>query len=261
MQNVVNYIGSSSKIIDTIFQWSETVKDLPNELPDSLRAMAAKIEGLLQELSPAGDSPDKEFVSRLVKLMGLNGGRSPIQEHLARFLSEMHREASKTDLETLHTLRPLLDTTAKLFETIDNLQLLNQESTRQDQSFLAAFPLFWLDQRGRGEILIKRDDSASLDRPKRSYKISLLLSLSELGRLKVDVELNQKKIHGTVWTEPGEPHDAISAGLGSLAESLEAAGLKVIRLDAQVFPQTTTEPESLAVQLLPDSQGLVDIKV
>jgi hypothetical protein len=261
MTNLVNYLGNSSTIIDILTQWSQTVKDLPNIMPHSLRTIVVNMENLIQELSPEPGSADKQFLGRLVNLLGLKGGRSPLQEQLARLLAQLHREDLKPDPDTLAAWRPLLNTTARLYEAIENMQLLNQETTRQDQSLLAAFPLFWLDQRGQGEILVRRDGSAGPSRQERSYRISLLLSLSALGRLKVDVELTNKNIRGTVWTEPGAPHEAISGRLGLLSESLEAAGLKVSQLNAQVFPQATPIPESLAVQLLPDREGLIDVKV
>ena len=131
----------------------------------------AKVEGLAERiiaLSPKPAEPDVDFVPRLVSSLGLNHPRSSVQEDTARLWSEIIRSPH---IHSQHgvdkeSLRILTESTARIFESVESLQTLNQETNRMEQTLFFSFPLFWPGENGKGELAFKRPQEKKTVRPR-----------------------------------------------------------------------------------------------
>lgn len=226
----------------------------------------AKVEGLAERiiaLSPKPAEPDVDFVPRLVSSLGLNHPRSSVQEDTARLWSEIIRSPH---IHSQHgvdkeSLRLLTESTARIFESVESLQTLNQETNRMEQTLLFSFPLFWPGENGKGELAFKRPQEKKRSGREEPYRITLLLHLTRLGRIKADLQIKGSAVQGTIWTENSGARETLTTALDQFQARLKARGIEVENLQVNIFPSEMPPPDSLAAEMLPQKKGLVDLKV
>ncbi|MEW6266658.1 MAG: flagellar hook-length control protein FliK [Thermodesulfobacteriota bacterium] len=236
---------------------------LPREadLPEPVQTKIHALKRLLLDLSPRNEEKDHLFPTRLLGNLGLKGERSPIQEAAARLMAELIRLADREAVPE-KVVCSLFEAAAKVHQAVDLAQNLNQAAYSQDQTLHLPFPLFWPGFEGRGELTLQKSDEEGKKSAKDApFKISFLLELTRLGRIKVDLELKQRSLTGVIWTERGPVLTAMDQALGRLLNSLSARGFKIAELSVRPFPAHQNPPESLAEQLWPRDQSLVDLKV
>jgi len=243
--------------------------DLDQGLPQAIQTRLAELKAVLTGLSPGPGEADSNFLIRLLQFIGLTGERSPAQETTSRLLSEILLQADLGKIKDSPALRSWLETAARFYEAVDKIQLIDQRIFPSEQTLLLSFPLFWPNAEGRGEMTLKWPEPENRDDRARPFTVTFLLSLTKLGRIKIELYIQEntkvgdqdRTIQGVVWAETPQVQAAIHEGLGRLIGSLEAKGLKVIRLSTLLFPQDQGPPESLAAELLTGREGLVDLRV
>ena len=224
-------------------------------------AAADKFLRLLEEASPRPAGPDDAFVPRLAGLLGLGGDRARLPEAAARLLSELVSSPHLDALKDHPGLKDLLETTVRLFEATERLGLLGQETAREDNSLFFSFPLFWPGQNGRGEMALKWPDPEQAGDEAQTYRVTFLLTMSRIGKIKADARVERKKLDVAFWAESPDVRDAIKSRLGRLEEALASRGFEVKNMGAGLFPPDRRPPDSLAEELMPAKSGLIDVKV
>ncbi|MBU2548535.1 MAG: flagellar hook-length control protein FliK [Proteobacteria bacterium] len=234
--------------------------------PDPVAARLDTLALLADQMAPRPDTADAAFLGRLVRLLGLNGRNVPLQEASARLLAEMITNPRMQTLDDLARWRALAETAVRLFEASDQMRAVNQTQDRPDQDLYLAFPLPWTGPDDRGELTFKRPPDSGTDGSDRAYRLTFLLSLSRIGKVKIDLSLDRGRIQGAIWTETQTGRQAVTRTLPRLVAGLEAQGFQSPELAARVFPDDTPPPESLAAELLAretlyGADRLVDVKV
>ena len=220
------------------------------------------LHDLTTALSPQPGKTDHEFMNRLVEIMGLRGEKSPVQLAAARLWTSALDLPNLEELKNNPKLLKIMETAAKVFEAIGQVQDLNRETIAQNQTLHLAFPIFWPNENGRGEILASwEQEQDKAPSSSKSLRVSLLLDLSRLGKTKIDIELKGKRARGAILTETRAARQAVSSRLDELKTSLEARGFEITALTVETYPPQTRPPETLAAELLPQGRGLVDVKV
>jgi hypothetical protein len=226
------------------------------------KPLLSAFSNLLHELAPKADRPDLELVNRLVALLGMKPGPGPVQEEIARLWSELIRMPQLDEFRDHPGLKNLLEASARLFDAMDQLQTLNRETLRADQQMMhLAFPIFWPDGRGRGELMIKWPAPGNARDSAAPFKVTLLLNMTALGRTRVDMEIERRKVSGIIRVETTAVRDLIARSLTRLGASLEARGFIMTDFMVQTFPPNQKPPATLVEELVPSKQGLIDVRI
>ncbi|MFH1135158.1 MAG: flagellar hook-length control protein FliK [Pseudomonadota bacterium] len=233
----------------------------PTDSPPRLEQEVQALRDLAAALSPQPGKVDNEFLGRIMDLLGFTGEKSRVQAAAARLWTKALEQPLLEDLKTNQRLLTFLETAAKVFEAVGQAQDLNKETIGQSQTLHLAFPIFWPNENGRGEILASWDRGREKKNTEKTLRVSLLLDLTKLGRTKIDLELSGKKARGQIFTETLAAKTAVSGRLGNLKQSLEARGFVISSLAVETYPPKTRPPETLAAELLPQGRGLIDVKV
>ncbi len=253
----------------------------PDQLPQSAAALKSALEflagrdvplapqseysalaSMLESLSPSPDKAmEQDPLARLLQLFGLKGGRAELPEKIARFLSRLIAERDTEKTFEQAALKNAGEAAAKLFEALDRVQTLNQQIIRSEQTVMIPFPFFWPGSEGRGEIRLKWPDESSGKDSRPAVRLTFLLLLTRLGRMKIDVTVKEKTIQGAMWVENETARSFLNRNLPRLSESLTARGFKVTDFTARVFPKEQPPPESLAAELEAARNGLISVTV
>ena len=196
---------------------------------------------------------------RWLNLTGMSDRPSLIQEGVARFFEESLRLAQSK--EDRPGRRKAAETAARIFEAIDQLQTINRGAFTENRTLYLPFPLFWGNPADRGELNLELPPEESRRASERPIRISLLLAMTGLGRVKVDVELKGRSIRGTFRTESTATRDRLDRFLSRLTLSLESRGFRIEHLAFQVFEPDRPIPETLLTDLAPRDRGLISIRV
>ena len=238
---------------------ASAVEWLEAEAPDDLRQINQALAALIKEMSPAQSGPDSEFAGRLFRHFGLSGRPSSVQEGIVRFfeeslvLSQAHEDRPG--------LRKALETAARVFEAIDQVQTANRGLFSEQRTLYVPFPLFWGDPSERGELGLELPPGEAAGSGERPVRISLLLDMTRLGRMKVDLELKGRTINGTFLMESRDARDRMERFVERLRRSLEARNFSIDRLSFQVSQPERPVPETLLPGLAPRDRGLISIRV
>lgn len=255
-QALSGFINNPDQFVKSIENLMQGLRDA-QAVPQEAQGRALELLKMLESLSPKPGAADNDFLSRLTGLIGLKGQNSVLQEDAARFLNDMLR---LIDSQADESRARVFEAAVRVFEAVENLRGLNQASFTGDQNLHLAFPVFWPSDSGRGELQLKLKDQSS--RPgERPYRITFLLDLTKMGKVKIDLEIKDKKLNGAIWTETPGVQSVFHQTLDRLTETLESRGIKVESLSASVFPQNSPPPVTLAGDLIPRGEGLIDVKV
>ncbi|MEW5725533.1 MAG: flagellar hook-length control protein FliK, partial [Thermodesulfobacteriota bacterium] len=112
-----------------------------------------------------------------------------------------------------------------------------------------------------GELRLQLPPPGQKEKEGRTIRVTFLLFLSRLGQVKADLEVSGNKVRGAIWTAGELTRRAVENRLERLVQSLEAHGFPAAELQARVFPPGRKPPESLVEDLLPRTEGLIDVKV
>ena len=162
---------------------------LPANIEEKTRALST----LIKDLSPGAEKPDLEFVPRLLARLGLAGEKDEIREGVARLLSEIASRPGFEQPKEAAALKTLAESSVRLFEAAGQIQTLGQETMNSDQLMYLAFPIFWPGENGRGEIAFKKSEDNRSARD-RTFRVTMLLCLTRIGRVKIDLAMENKKI-------------------------------------------------------------------
>ncbi|MEW5723332.1 MAG: hypothetical protein AB1896_09515, partial [Thermodesulfobacteriota bacterium] len=121
-------------------------------LPPEIQTLAARLPPLLAGLSPRPQTSDPQFLGRLLEAFGLGREGAGLKETVARLFSEAARSPEIEILKDNPAWRSVLESAARLYEALDRLGAINQETWPREQVLHLAFPLFWPEGEGRGEL-------------------------------------------------------------------------------------------------------------
>ena len=260
IQAAAHYLGSPQAVADTASELQNIPIDKGQIPPDAMIRFQA-VQTLINALSPEGSKADVHFLDRAMALLGLAGEKPELRDEIARLMTNLATAAVLKDHTDHQSIKLLAETSARLFEAIEQLHGLNREGIRQEQTLLIPFPLFWDEAKGGGEIRLtwsgEGNDAQGSGAP---FRVTLLLNLSKLGKIKVDAELRGKAVKAMFWTETAGARTVLVQSFNRLQDSLSAWGLNVESLLARQYPAQQRMPDSLAEEII-EGSTLVNVRV
>jgi hypothetical protein len=260
IQAATHYLNSPQSVAQAASEIQSMTVDKSQVPPDILIRYEA-LRTLVNALSPDGSKTDFQFLDRVSALLGLAGDRPELRDEIARLITNLAKSEIFKDHVDHPVLRVLAETSARLFEAIEHMHGLNREGIRQEQTLLIPFPLFWDAAKGGGEIrLAWSGEESSSDGEGAPFRITVLLDLTRLGKIKADVELRGKVMRAVFWTESSRAQTVLAQSFNHFQNALDAWGVKVESLLARVYPKEQRMPDSLAEEIIAGS-SLVNLRV
>lgn len=260
IQAAAHYLGSPQSVANAASELQSLPIDNSRIPPEAMMRLQA-VQTLLNALSPDGSKADVHFLDRAMAILGLAGDRPELRDEIAKLLTHLATAAVLKDHTDHQAIKLLAETSARLFEAIEQLHGLNREGIRQEQTLLIPFPLFWAEAKGGGEIrLAWSGEGNDADGSGAPFRVTLLLDLSQLGKIKVDAELRGKTMRAMFWTETARARTVLVQSFDRLQNSLSAWGLNVESLLARQYPAQQRMPDSLAEEIIQGST-LVNVRV
>ncbi|MFH1155841.1 MAG: flagellar hook-length control protein FliK [Pseudomonadota bacterium] len=194
-------------------------------------ALAARLTELLQQ--PVSSQASTRTDAILVP---------ETREQILSLISSVETENTKT----LNALKGFVDA----IETFQSLNHYSAESGR----YLIPFPIFSQGAFSFGQILFDagRESGSGQSGKKRLFRVSLLLTLSALGGIRVDCSVLDKAISGRFLVSDSGTGAFVTSMLPDLVKRLSAQGFTVTSMDCQVAPQEKLDPAALVDTLVQD---------
>jgi hypothetical protein len=260
VQAATNYLNAPQSVAEAASEIQGMAMD-KSQVPPEILIRYEALRTLVNALSPDGSKTDFQFLDRVSALLGLAGDKPELRAEIARLITNLATSEVLKDHLDHPVLKVLAETSARLFEAIEHMHGLNREGIRQEQTLVIPFPLFWTDAKGGGEIRLSwsGEESAS-DEEGVPFRITLLLDLTRLGKIKADVELRGKKVRAVFWTETSRAQTTLAQSFDHFQNALSAWDMKVESLLARVYPKEQRMPDSLAEEIIAGS-SLVNLRV
>jgi len=128
----------------------------------------------------------------------------------------------------------------RFISTLQNIQLLNHLGLEQDGKIFLPMPIQFPNGLFTvGQLLIQlyqepNDQHKKKDKDRSLYRISFLLELSNLGPLRADIAVREKKIDGRFLLSNQESKLLIEKNLPSLINNLQARGFVINHMECHL---------------------------
>ncbi len=121
----------------------------------------------------------------------------------------------------------------EICQTIEKFQIINSHAAESGR-YLIPFPVFFNGSFNFGQIFLNLGDkNYKAKKKQRVIKVSLLLTMSELGAVRTDVVLLRKEISGNIQVEDSATCSFVKTMLPDLKFSLNRHGFNVLNMDCK----------------------------
>ncbi|OGR11747.1 MAG: hypothetical protein A2277_15475 [Desulfobacterales bacterium RIFOXYA12_FULL_46_15] len=230
---------------------------------DITRINIPYMKDLLYDMALKSGKTDKAFLPALIEKIGMTW-----ENKLSNLLQENHSlPDNKLNPSLLFTKdlkaliqkelymsgpdHPVNSDIASLSETLENLQLLNHQSSESGK-FLLPFPVLSENAFRFGQLFIdlggkkKADDNSS----DKLIQIAFLMDMSLLGSLRADFSILKKEISGRFILENEETRQYVQSMMPELKERLESIDYHVHEIECASADQTRIQPHDFIETLL-----------
>lgn len=268
---VLKLIGPAQKI--TSNQVSSLIRFFSKAgiIPDLSKIELPQVRSLLEDIALKSSQPDKDFLPKLInksglvlenKLAQLISG-SPSSSDLKANIALLFNNDIKGNLLTeLMAQNPgqidSLKVAASLLETIENFQLLNQQSSESGR-FILPFPVFNDSAFKFGQLLIDTGGGDGSDRKDgdKVINISFLLDMSRLGPLRADFSIFKKDISGRFLLQDDATRSYLESMIPELEKGLERIEYHVQKIQCQIAKKEEVEPAVFIESLVQTGESSV----
>jgi len=240
-------IGMMSKILQNVKSNGDEIKQLPEPRLEKLMQVIERIALKSDEVKP-------DFLNNLVKDGGLSWekklaelalnpenmqGVIETQDDIKELILDLLSDSSSLSPEVGKTLESALG-------SLENLQVMNKISTSEAGVFFLPFPIMFNGSFTFGQIFFDMPEESQAENREKPFRVSLILNMTEIGKLRADVSFLKKKISGTVIVSSAETKDLFAENLGDLENSLLAMGFDAADFSVRI-PRSTSELDSSSV--------------
>lgn len=231
---------------------------------DITRINIPHMKDLLYDMALKSGKTDKAFLPKLIEKSGMtwenklanllkeNQSLPDIKLNPSLLFTKDLKALIQNELYMTGTDHPAnSDMAASLSETLENLQLLNHQSSESGR-FLLPFPVFSENAFRFGRLFIdlggrkKADDNSS----DRLIQIAFLLDMSFLGPLRADFSILKKEISGRFFLNNEETRQYVQSMIPELKERLEGIDYHVHEIECDSADQTRIQPADFFETLL-----------
>lgn len=240
-------IGMMSKILQNVKPGGEGVRQLPEPRLE-------KLMQLIESISLKSDETKPAFLNNLIKDGGLSWenklAESALNPENVQIPIETHDDIKGMILDLLSDTSSLSPEVGKTLESalasLENLQLMNKISTSEAGVFFLPFPIMFEGSFSFGQIFFDLPEESKAENSEKPFRVSLILNMTEIGKLKADVSFLKKKISGTVIVSSEETRDLFIENLPDLENNLLARGFESADFSVRI-PRSSSELDSSSV--------------
>lgn len=155
----------------------------------------------------------------------------------------------------------LARTVKALIDGIEKLQVVNRATGEVSGRFLIPLPIFMDGGLSFGQLLIDRGEEGGNKGAKgrvgeRVTRLSMLLTLTNIGEFRADLSLFKGAVTGTLSVTTPEAEEILSRDLGELTSSLSEKGFSVRRMGVRRVERAVLAGTSLVDDLVDGMDGL-----
>ncbi len=208
-------------------------------ISDIVESKIPEVKELFYDIALKSEKPDKNFLPRLMEKIGI------ALESKSNILLELFASNSSPTPEKMQILKAAVS----FLETIENLQLLNHQSSDSGR-FLLPFPIFGESAFNFGQLLIDTGDKNKDKDKDKVINISFLLNMSRIGALRADFSLLKKEITGRFLLQNDETCDYVKSMIPELKKRLGRIEYKALEIECEVAKKEELQPGSFIETLI-----------
>ena len=208
--------------------------------------------------SSLGDLKDL-LLSVSLKSGTMDSGLIPRVLEKSRLLLEKSLEIlSQAQAGDKEALKPVAD----FVEAMEKFQVLNNHSS-DSAKYLIPFPIFNADIFTFGQLFFDLGEKKNGDnsREKRFVRVSVFLTMTNLGALRVDLSVLNKEISALFQVEDGATASFIKTKLPTLCQRLVTQGFKVLQVECRRETPERISRACLAREFVKDDSSNLDLMV
>lgn len=223
------------------------------------------LSDILMELSLKSDVRDDQFLSKVIKNMGLGfekklatalekAGDKKTVAHEIKQLATQDLKAASLSLAGTEGDPAKASVLKHISEALDNFAQLNVKSGDSGQSqdgvrFLMPFPVWREGGFDFGQLMVDMGKRGTADTEKKMLSISFLLDMTALGPLRADFSILDKTIAGRFLLENQATCDYLAPRISELRQRLAEIGYQAGNIDCQVARPEQIAPTSLMLSM------------
>lgn len=228
----------------------------------------AKMKDLMHALgdvSLKSENPQPDFIRNLVRNSGMSW-ENKLVDAIGK-PDEMLMIASQSDdikgilLDALSDSSVLPPDVGKTLEaaldSIENLQILNRISVSDGGVFVLPFPVFSDGTFTFGRIFFDFSDRQDKESKEKPFRVSVLLDMTALGKIRADLSFMKKSVSGSVIVESESSRQIFAENLPELEQKLVSQGFESASFGVR-FSRNHDELESSSLfsKMVDQSDGL-----
>ncbi len=137
---------------------------------------------------------------------------------------------------------------AALVQTLENLQLLNNQSAESGR-YLLPFPVLADAGFTLGQLLVDVGEDKDTAPEKKMIRVSLLLDMTRLGPVRADVSILDKAVTGRFLLENEDTRAFVASMIPDLKKQMADNDFQLLKMDCQVAAPADITPDCLAKNL------------
>lgn len=204
----------------------------------SLKSEDPKIDFLENLIKGSGLAWEKKLGDSLIEQVGFQNQAKP-EEDIKALILDLLSDAPSLSPEVGKTLESALS-------SIENLQMMNRISTSENGVFFLPFPILFDGSFSFGQVFFDLPDEKQAEEREKPFRVSVVLNMTELGKLKADISFLKKKISGTIVVSSEEVRGLFLDNISALEDSLIARGFEAADFTVRT-PRISGEIDSSAV--------------
>jgi len=229
----------------------------------------AQLYNFLVEIAEKGQLGDKGFLTMLISASGMVLEKK-LFDWLVRGKNGQHLQTadfSETDIKAALLLlageQGGLQAAGEMLQPLERLQVFNKKAMDESGKLLLPLPYVFEGGVRFGELLIGLGGGRGKEKKKKGkdvlLNVALILELSVLGQLLADFSLFGKTISGRFTVTTPESRRLLIDSKQTLANTLEAQGFKLSRVEVQVTSKQQLSSMSLVDRVKIDEEDLLSI--
>lgn len=246
--------GAFPKLIGMMSRMLQNAKPSENGIRQLPEPRLEKLMQVMERISLKSEDPKIDFLENLIKGSGLAWekklGDSLIEQVGGQNQAKPEEDIKALILDLLSDAPSLSPEVGKTLESalssIENLQMMNRISMSETGVFFLPFPILFDGSFSFGQVFFDLPDEKQAEEREKPFRVSVVLNMTELGKLKADVSFLKKKISGTIVVSSEEVRGLFLENISALEDSLIARGFETADFTVRT-PRVSGEIDSSAV--------------
>ena len=233
-----------------------------------------RLAGLARNFSVKSQGMDSSYLKSVIQKSGLTwenklqtlfADNRPLTAPMIKSLvdSDLKALAMQLSMNLSKDTESVMNLVRTLSEDIEQFQLINNHSSRENGKYLLPIPLFLDGTFKFGQLLIDLGkENRSRENPSdRMISVSLLLEMTQLGNIRADMTLLKEEISTAFGVEDAETRTLIQAHIPQLVKKLQQNGFTVHPIICRIIESQILSATSFADEFIGSNDGILNIVI